>query len=97
MAALSAADFFKQASGNRPDRKVLVLSKYKSGSAFEMKDGTHVVFKFEKSTYDKIAGLLPGDNTGYNSITLKDNKNKTYKKTRTFRFGLFYIVMVRLL
>lgn len=79
MAALSAADFFKQASGNRPDRKVLVLSKYKSGSAFEMKDGTHVVFKFEKSIYDKIAGLIPGDNAGYNSITLKDNKNKSYK------------------
>lgn len=79
MASLSASDFFKQPTGTRPDRKMLVLKKYKDGEAFEMKDGTHVVFKFEKSVYDKIAGLIPGDNSGYNSITLKDNKNKTYK------------------
>jgi hypothetical protein len=79
MAALSAADFFKQPTGSRPDRKMLVLKKYKDGEAFEMKDGTHVVFKFEKTVYDKIAGLIPGDNSGYNSIVLKDNKNKSYK------------------
>lgn len=79
MAALSAADFFKQPSGNRPDRKLLVLKKYKNGEAFEMKDGTHVVFKYEQSVYNKIAGLLPGDNSGYNSIIFKDSKNKQYK------------------
>lgn len=79
MAALSASDFFKEPTGSRPDRKMLVLKKYKDGDAFEMKDGTHVVFKFEKPVYDKIAGLIPGDNSGYNSIVLKDNKNKSYK------------------
>lgn len=79
MAALSAADFFKQPTGTRPDRKMLVLKKYKDGEPFEMKDGVNVVFKFEKSVYDKIAGLIPGDNAGYNSITLRDNKNKPYK------------------
>lgn len=79
MGALSANDFFKEATSTRPDRKMLVLKKYKEGSAFEMKDGTRVVFKFEKSTYDKIAGLKPGNNTGYNSIILKDKNNKSYK------------------
>ena len=79
MAALSAADFYKEPTSSRPDRKMLVLKKYKEESAFEMKDGTHVVFKFEQTVYDKIAGLKPGDNSGYNSIVLKDKKNKSYK------------------
>jgi hypothetical protein len=79
MAALSAADFFKQPTAGRPDRKMLVLKKYKGGDAFEMKDGTRVVFKYEKAVYDKIAGLKPGDNAGYNSIVFKDSKNKAYK------------------
>ena len=92
MAALTAADFFKEATSTRPDRKLLVLKKYKDESAFEMKDGSHVVFKFEKAVYDKIAGLKPGDNSGYNAIVLKDKKNKSYKlntiaKTKEFGGG----------
>lgn len=79
MAALSAADFFKQPTANRPDRKMLVLKKYKAGEAFEMNNGMNVVFKFEQSVYDKIAALNPGDNNGYNNIMLKDLKGKIYK------------------
>lgn len=79
MAALSASDFFKQPTAGRPDRKMLVLKKYKDGDAFEMRDGTRVVFKYEKVVYDKIAGLRPGDNAGYNAIVFKDSKNKPYK------------------
>jgi len=79
MAALSAADFFKQPTANRPDRKMIILEKYKNGEAFEMAIGpSPVVFKYEKSVYDKIAALIPGDNKGYNSIVLKDKNNKQY-------------------
>lgn len=78
MAALSAADFFKEATATRPDRKLIILRKYQNGEAFEMSNGPPVVFKFEKSVYDKIAGLIPGDNKGYNSIVLKDKNNKQY-------------------
>jgi hypothetical protein len=81
MAALSAADFFKQSTQNRPDRKMLILKKYKDGEAFELNDGTHVVFKFEKAVYDKIAGLTPDRKSEYGSIQLKDNKSKVYKLT----------------
>ena len=82
MAALSAADFFKQPTANRPDRKLLILKKYKGGEAFEMADNTHVVFKFEKGVYDKIAGLTPDRKNEYSSIILKDNKGKSYKLTQ---------------
>lgn len=78
MAALSAADFFKEASKSRPDRKMIILRKYKNEEAFEMSNGPPVVFKFEKAVYDKIAGLIPGDNKGYNSIVLRDKNNKMY-------------------
>jgi hypothetical protein len=78
MSALSAADFFKEPTGSRPDRKMIILNKYKNEEAFEMSSGSPVVFKFEKSVYDKIAALIPGDNKGYNSIVLKDKKNKSY-------------------
>lgn len=78
MAALSAADFFKEPTGTRPDRKLIILNKYKNGESFEMSNGPPVVFKYDKSVYDKIASLAPGDNKGYNSIILKDNKNKPY-------------------
>jgi hypothetical protein len=92
MASLTASDFFKEATSTRPDRKMIVLKKYKEESAFEMKDGTRVVFKFEKTVYDKIAGLKSGDNSGYNSIILKDKKGKSYKlntigKTKEFGGG----------
>jgi hypothetical protein len=79
MGALSAADFFKGPTGSRPDRKMIILSKYKNEEAFEMATGSPVVFKFEKAVYDKIASLIPGDNKGYNSIVLKDKSNKSYK------------------
>lgn len=79
MAALSAADFFKQPTANRPDRKMLVLEKYKNGEAFEMADGSHVVFKYEKSVYDKIAGLRPEKKSEYTTIILRDSKGKNYK------------------
>jgi len=78
MAALSAQDFFKQPTGSRPDRKLVILNKYKNEEAFEMSNGPPVVFKFEKSVYDEIAGLLPGDNKGYNAVVLKDKNNKRY-------------------
>jgi hypothetical protein len=78
MSALTAADFFKEPTGSRPDRKMIILNKYKNEEAFEMSSGSPVVFKFEKSVYDKIAALIPGDNKGYNSIVLKDKKNKSY-------------------
>ena len=79
MAGLSAADFFKEPTSVRPDRKLLVLKKYKAEEAFQMADGKFVVFKYEKSIYDKISALTPGDNSGYNSIILKDTKGKPYK------------------
>ena len=78
MGALSAADFFKEPTGSRPDRKMIILNKYKNEEAFEMSSGSPVVFKFEKSVYDKISALIPGDNKGYNSIVLKDKNNKSY-------------------
>jgi hypothetical protein len=78
MAALSAADFFKEPSGARPDRKLVILNKYKKEEAFEMSNGPPVVFKFEQTAYDKIAALIPGDTRGYNSIVLKDKNNKAY-------------------
>jgi hypothetical protein len=79
MAALSASDFFKEPTSVRPDRKLLILKKYKAEEAFQMADGKLVVFKYEKSVYDKISALSPGDNNGYNSILLKDTQGKTYK------------------
>jgi hypothetical protein len=79
MGALSAAEFFKEPTGSRPDRKIIILNKYKNQEAFEMATGVHVVFKFEQSVYDKIAALIPGDSKGYNSIVLKDKSNKQYK------------------
>lgn len=82
MAALSAADFFKESTNSRPDRKLIILKKYKDGVAFEMVDNTHVVFKFEKSVYDKIAGLIPERKNEYSSILLKDVKGKTYRLTQ---------------
>jgi hypothetical protein len=82
MAALSAADFFKQPTQNRPDRKLLILKKYKDGEAFEMVDNTQVVFKYEKAIYDKIAGLTPERKNEYSTILLKDVKGKTYRLTQ---------------
>jgi hypothetical protein len=81
MAALTAADFFKQPTANRPDRKVLFLKKYKNNEAFELVDGTNVVFKFENAVYDKIAGLTVENKNLYATIVLKDNKGKSYKLT----------------
>jgi len=78
MGALSAADFFKEPTGSRPDRKKIILDKYKNEQPFEMASGPPVVFKYEKAVYDKIAALVPGDNKGYNSIVLKDTKNRPY-------------------
>jgi hypothetical protein len=46
MAGLSAADFFKEPTSVRPDRKLLVLKKYKAEEAFQMADGKFVVFKY---------------------------------------------------
>ena len=79
MAALSAADFFKEASKSRPDRKQIVLKKYKNKEPFAMKDGKVIVFKYEKKIYDQIAGLVPGDSKGYNAIIFTGSDNKKYK------------------
>ena len=90
MAGLAAKDFFKEATAQRPDRKLIFLEKYKKGEAFQMTDGTNVVFKFDKKVYDQVAGLIPGDNKSYNAIVLKSSNNKNYKMTnleKTKEFG----------
>ena len=46
MGALSAADFFKEPTGSRPDRKKIILDKYKNEQPFEMASGPPVVFKY---------------------------------------------------
>lgn len=82
MAALTRADFFKYADDAKKDRKLKILEMYKDEKAFTLKDKTNVVFKFEQSVYDKIAGLKPGndpkDKLDYSSVTFttKDNKRK---------------------
>ena len=60
MAALTRKDFFKYEDDTK-DRKQKILDFYKKGTPFELKDGTNVVFKFQQSVYDKIAGLRSGD------------------------------------
>jgi hypothetical protein len=87
--ALTASEFFKEATSSRPNRKLIFLDKYKKEEAFQLKDGTQVVFKFEKSVYDKVLALRPGDNYAYNSIQLKDNKNKLYKLASLAKSGEF--------
>jgi len=87
--ALSSSEFFKEATSSRPDRKLIFLKKYKEESPFEMRDGTNAVFKYEKSIYDKVASLIPGDDKGYNAIVLKDYKNKQYKMNQLAKSGEF--------
>jgi hypothetical protein len=87
--ALTANEFFKEATNSRPNRKLVFLKKYKKEEVFQLKDGTQVVFKFEKSVYDKVAALKPGDVFAYNSIQLKDNKNKLYKMASLAKSGEF--------
>lgn len=90
MAGLSASDFFKPSTPSRPDRKLLFLQKYQNKEPFQLISGINVVFKFEKNVYNKIAGLIPGDNKGYASIVLKDTNDKQYKMTsiqKTKEFG----------
>ena len=79
MSALSAAEFFKEPSNSRPDRKLVFLKKYKEMSAFIMADGTNVVFNFDPIIYDKVASMTGEDKKAYNEIVLKDITNKTYK------------------
>jgi len=85
MAALTRADFFKYEDDDEKDRKIKILKFYKDKETFELKDGTNVVFKFEKSVYDKIAGLKSGDNSkdklAYSSIVFTTTKNQKKKLT----------------
>jgi hypothetical protein len=89
MAELSSTEFFKQPTASRPDRKMVFLKKYKDESAFQMIDGTNVVFKYEKGVYDKVAALIPGDKKAYDNIVLKDYKNKQYKMKQLAKSGEF--------
>lgn len=89
MAELSSTEFFKQPTSSRPDRKMVFLKKYKDESAFQMIDGTNVVFKYEKNVYDKVASLIPGDKKTYDGIILKDYKNKSYKMKQLAKSGEF--------
>ena len=85
MAALTRADFFKYSDDKNKDRKLKILEMYEDGKAFTLKDGTNVVFKFEKSVFDKIAGLKPGNNpkdkTAYASIVFTTKNNQRKKLT----------------
>lgn len=90
MAKLNAADFFKEATASRPDRKRIFLDKYKNGEPFTMNSGINVVFKFDKKVYEQVAGLIPGDNKGYAAVVLLGTDNKRYKMTdlaKTKEFG----------
>jgi hypothetical protein len=85
MAALTRADFFKYEDDAKKDRKLKILEFYKSKETFELKDGANAVFKFEKSVYDKIAGLKSGDNpkdkAAYLSIVFTTTKGQKKKLT----------------
>jgi hypothetical protein len=90
MAKLTAADFFKEATASRPDRKKIFLEKYMKGEPFMLNSGKPIVFKFDKKTFDIVAGLIPGDNKGYASVPLKGTDNRPYKMTdlaKTKEFG----------
>lgn len=81
MAKLTAADFFKEATASRPDRKRIFLDKYKKQEAFELASGGNIVFKYEPKVYEQVAGLIPGDNKGYGAVVLKGSNNRPYKMT----------------
>jgi hypothetical protein len=81
MAKLTAADFFKEATASRPDRKRIFLDKYKKQEAFELASGVNMVFKYEPKVYEQVAGLIPGDNKGYGAVVLKGSNNRPYKMT----------------
>lgn len=81
MAALSMTDFFKYADDDTKDRKLKILQLYKEGKAFQLKDGTNVVFKYEKTVYNKIAGLKPGDKESYKDVIFTTTKNQKKKLT----------------
>lgn len=81
MAKLTAADFYKEATASRPDRKRIFLDKYKKGEAFELASGGNVVFKYEDKVYQQVAALIPGDNKGYGAVVLKGSNNRPYKMT----------------
>lgn len=90
MAKLTAADFFKEATASRPDRKKIFLTKYHSQEPFMLNSGKPMVFKYDKKTFDIVAGLIPGDNKGYTSVALKGSDNRTYRMTdlaKTKEFG----------
>jgi hypothetical protein len=81
MAKLTAADFFKESTASRPDRKRIFLDKYKAQQAFELATGVNIVFKYEPKVYEQVAGLIPGDNKGYGAVVLKGTNNRPYKMT----------------
>jgi hypothetical protein len=85
MAALTRNDFFKYENDEKKDRKLIILKMYKEEKAFTLKDETNVVFKFEKSVFDKIAGLKSGDNqkdkSDYAAIVLTTKNNQRKKLT----------------
>lgn len=81
MAALDRKDFFKYEDDVKRDRKLIILKMYKNGEAFELKDGTNVVFKFEQKIYNKIVGLTSNDKKSYDEVTLTTTKNQKKKLT----------------
>jgi hypothetical protein len=92
MAKLSAAEFFKVPSKTRPNRKQIVLDKFKASQPFEMDDGKMVTFKYDRVTYDKIEKLQPGNSSLYNNLSVKGTDGKIYylkniKKNKEFGGG----------
>lgn len=85
MAALSRNDFFKYENDEKKDRKLIILKMYKDQKAFTLKDDTNVVFKYEKSVYDKIASLKSGENqkdkNDYAAVVLTTTNNQRKKLT----------------
>lgn len=85
MAALSRNDFFKYENDAEKDRKLIILKMYKEEKAFTLNDGTNVVFKYEKSVYDKIASLKSGNDqknkSDYAAVVLTTKNNQRKKLT----------------